>query len=170
MILSWGGLDNLYFVVATPVCLFILQLYVREECDGLKAMSSRKDILESKAPAPEDVTVFRNRVVADAVAEMWSTGAGWALIQYDQRPSKMLSGRQTEGERLVLVKGERKRCNRKPRKTNAAAVSRAGSGPLPCWARMGRSPAHTSGLDFRPPALPRSLGLLFSAPLACGLL
>ena len=59
MILSWGGLDNLYFVVATPVCLFILQLYVREECDGLKAMSSRKDILESKAPAPEDVTVLK---------------------------------------------------------------------------------------------------------------
>ena len=28
-------------------------------------------------------------------------------------PIKMLSGRQTEGEHLVLVKAERKRCNRK---------------------------------------------------------
>lgn len=51
------GLDNLYFVVVTPVCLFILQLYVREECDGLKAMSSR-NYLEPKAPAPEDVTLL----------------------------------------------------------------------------------------------------------------
>lgn len=38
-------------------------------------MSSRKDMLEPK-PAPEDVTLFRNRMVADAIAEMWSTGAG----------------------------------------------------------------------------------------------
>ena len=108
MILSCGELDNLYFVVATTVCLFILKLYVREECDGLKTMCPGKDMLESKAPAPEDVTLFRNRVVAGAIVKMWSTGAGWALIQYDQCPFKMLSWRQTEGECLVLMKGERK--------------------------------------------------------------
>ena len=76
MIFSCGGQDNLYFVGATPVCLSILKLYVREECDGLKAMSSGKDMLESKAPAPQDVTLFRNRVVADAIVKMWSTRAG----------------------------------------------------------------------------------------------
>lgn len=108
MILSCGELDSLCFVVATTVCLFILKLYVREECDGLKTMSPGKDMLEYKVPAPEDVTLFGNRVVAGAIVKIWSTGEEWALIQYDLCPYKMLSWRQTEGERLVLMKGERK--------------------------------------------------------------
>lgn len=75
----------------------------------------------------------------------------------------MLSGRQTEGECLVLVKAERKRCNRKPGKTKAAAASRAGRRAPALLGSDGAQPCpHLSFGLSAPSAARQSVSVVFS--------
>ena len=75
----------------------------------------------------------------------------------------MLSGRQTEGERLVPVKAERKRCNRKLRKTKAAAASWAGRRAPALLGSDGAQPCpHLSFGLSAPSAARQSVSVVFS--------